>query len=113
MRALTQGGRVRLGHIVEAGKELRLIRRGKGICPQKVDVILDEHEITHIEIGVDATSGIRHHKLRDPQPMHEANGKRNLLRRVPLVGMQPSLHTYDRTTGEQADDKTTRMRWCR
>ena len=73
-------------------------------------MILDKHEIAHVKAGVNATGGVRHHKLRDTQPMHEADGKRDLLGRVSLVGMQPSLHADDRATSDRADDEATRMR---
>ena len=106
---LAQRRRVRLRHIEEARKERRFIGCGKRVSAQQVDVVFDEHEVTHAKVDVDAAGCVRDHELVRAERMHQDDGKRNLLGRVSLVGVQSPLHADDRSLSQRSDDETTCM----
>lgn len=102
LRSLAQSGRIRIGHIAEAGAERRVVGTDEGIGSHEVDMILNEHQVAHLEAGVDAAGGIGHDQRCHAQLLHHPHGENDIGQCVALVEMEAALHADDGFSAEAA-----------
>ena len=75
---LDEGRVVRAGHVRETGAELFYVGADEGIG-QQVDVVLDNHEVSHMIVQVGAAGGIGDDEGLDAQFDHDADGEHHLV----------------------------------
>ena len=58
-------------------------------------MVLNEHQVTHLEAGVDAAGGIGHDQGRHTQLLHHPHGENDVGQCVTLIEMEAALHADD------------------
>ena len=94
-RLFAQRWRIGERHVREARAERSVIRAGQRALSRQVDMVLDEHEIAHLEAGIDAARGIRDDECAHAELLQHIDRISDLVRRVALVAVQTALHTDD------------------
>src|SRR5438132_283152 len=91
------------GHVVEAQAEAVIVRAGERIDALQIDVIADDHETALREFAFDATGGVGEDHGFHTHTREDADGKRNLLRRIAFVKMYAALHARDGNSSDFTD----------
>ena len=71
----------------------------------EADMVGDNHQVAHGEVGIDAAGGIADEEASDTQTAHDAYGECYLLHGVAFVVVEASLHGHDRGAVELSDDE--------
>lgn len=98
------------GHIGEAGAELLKVGAAEGTEVEELDVIGEEHQLTHVPVGVDAACGVGDEERLCAEQAHDAHGVSRLGHGVALVAVHPALHDRDAPAAEPVPN-TKRPLW--
>jgi hypothetical protein len=58
----------------------------------QAEVILDDHDISHLEVGVQATGSVRDDQKLDTHQAHHTDRKSDLVHRVALIVVESAAH---------------------
>src|SRR6056297_2978506 len=83
-----------------------LVRTYKGIFSGEVDMVPDEHNVSGIEIQIDAAGCIGKDKHRHPKGLKQSYRKRDKLWGIPFIQMYPALENKNIPAVKTALDKT-------
>ena len=72
---------------------------------EEIDMVVDHHQVTNLEVGIHASCRIRHKELFDAQFTHDTFRERYLFHGVPLIIMEPAFHGHDVFSSEFSEDK--------
>ena len=97
-----QSGRIGVGHIAEARAEARIVGAGERVGAHKIDVVVNDHQVAHLEAGVDAAGGIGHDQRCHAQLLHHPHGENDIGQCVAFVEMEAALHADDGFSAEAA-----------
>ena len=67
-----------------------------------VDVVVDNHDIPHVEVRVESARSIAEDKDLDAQLHHHADGEGDLTHRIAFVVVETALHGNDFATSDGA-----------
>jgi len=70
---------------------------------EDVNVILDHHNITRLEVRVQSPGGVGDNQRIDSQQAHHANGQRHFGHRIAFVEVRAALHRQHRAPLKLAD----------
>ena len=79
------------------------------VLGEEVDMVGDNHQVTHMERLVHATGGIADEECLDAQLVHDTYGERHFLHRVALVEVETSLHSKDIYPTQLSEDQLSTM----
>ena len=79
------------------------------ILRQEVDVVGDNHDVSHMELGVGASCSIAYEEGVDSQFVHDADGKCDLLHAVTFVIVEASFHGHHILASQTAKDELATM----
>ena len=97
------------GHIGKAGAELLKVGAAEGTEVEELDVIGEEHQLTHVPVGVDAAGGVGDEERLCAEQAHDAYGVSRLGHGVALVAVHPALHDRDAPAAERAEHEAPLM----
>ena len=80
-------GPAHVGEAVAVG-----VAAAQGMLGKEVDVVGDEHDVPHLQVGAHAARGVGDEQYFHSQLAHDADGVGDLLHRVALVVVKPPLH---------------------
>ena len=104
-----QSGRIGVGHITEARAEARIVGAGERVGAHKIDVVVNDHQVAHLEIEVHAAAGICHQQRFHTQRFHHTDGRGDVGHGMSLIKMKTPLHAHDAVPGQTAQHKTSRV----
>ncbi len=93
---LCQGAQFRvvcIAHIGETASKRVFVLPDERISAHKVDMVFNQHNIADRKRRIDAASRIGENQNFHTEPPHGANRQKNIRHIVPLVKMEPPLHT--------------------
>ena len=102
---LPVGGVVGVGHVAEAGPELREVFPAQRRRVIELDVVGDQHEIADTEAAVDAAAGVGDQQGRNAQQPRHPHRIGRLLGGIALIAMEPALHGQYLRAAKPAADK--------
>jgi len=76
---------------------------------EEVDMVGDDHQVTHMEVLVHTARGIRHEEGLDAQLVHYTYGECHFLHRVAFIIVKTTLHGEDVNTPEFSEYKFPAM----
>ena len=91
-------------HIGEADAKVLIVRTNERVG-QHIDMIPDDHQVTHVEVRVDATRSIGDNEDLDAEELHHPHWQRDHLHRVALIVVKASLHRHHGDTAQRARDE--------
>ena len=68
-------------------------------------MVLDDHEVSHVEGQVGAAGGVGDKEVSDAQDLHHADGQHHQVHAVPFIIMDAPLHGDDRFAGQRAHNE--------
>ena len=93
----------------EAGTELRDILPTQGGFHKNLDVVADQHQLTHVPVHVDAAGSIGDDQLLAAQQTQHPHGVGHFLVGIALVVVHTALHDRNIAAVEPAEDQLTLM----
>lgn len=72
----------------------------------EIDVVLDDHDVAHFEVLVEATGRIGDYEGLDTDELHDTNRETATSRGVAFVWMESALHAYRGHASERAKHQT-------
>ena len=91
LRHADEVGVVRAGHVRETGAEILQIRADERVG-QQVDMVADDHEVSHVVVQVGGPGGVGHEQIADAQADHHPDGEGDQVHAVAFVIVDASLH---------------------
>ena len=107
-RLADEGRVVRTGHVREPRAEFLQVGTDERVR-QQVDMVLDNHEVSHMESQVGAAGGVGDKEVSDAQDLHHADGQHHQVHAVPFIIMDAPLHGDDRFAGQRAHNEIAFM----
>ena len=95
---------VRAGHVRETRTEFIQVGADERVG-HKVDVVSDNHEISHVVAQVGAAGGIGHKEVLDAHQLHNADGEGDQVHAVALVIVDAALHGHHHFAGQFAHNE--------
>ena len=99
---------ISLVHIREARTD-GVVLAAQGMLGEEVDMVRDDHQVAHMEVGIHTSRGIADEERLDLQRTHDAHRERHLLHGVALIEMETALHGHDVLASEFAKDQFSCM----
>ncbi len=72
-------------------------------------MILNDHDVSDIEIGIESTSSVGDHQQFHSHQSHHSDGKDDLLHRVSLVKMESSSHAHTLNASNGSKNKLSHV----
>ena len=85
---------VRLAHVGEAFAETVVVRTNQRVG-HGMDMVIDDHDVTHVEGRVESACGIAEDEELDAQLHHHADGEGDFAHRVTFIIVETALHGND------------------
>lgn len=72
-------------------------------------MVVNDHQVAHLEIEVHAAAGICHQQRFHTQRFHHTDGRGDVGHGMSLIKMKTPLHAHDAVPGQTAQHKTSRV----
>ena len=97
--------RIGIAHVGEASTQLFVVLATQGVIGEEVDVVSDDHDIAHFEVGVHTTGSIRHEESLHAHSLEYTHGESNLFHVVTFVEVEATLHSQYLFAAQLTEDE--------